>query len=68
MLSELVPEVLFSCDGCCFDVFAVSGDYVAFFDSHCVGSVVMVIVASTNHCTMGPRSSILSLNHYSRPY
>ena len=51
MLSEVVSEVLFSCDGFCFDVFAVSGDDVACFcDSHHVGSVVMVMATSTNHC------------------
>ena len=58
MPSKLVPEVLFSCDGCCFDVFAVSDD----------DAVVMVMVASTSHCAMGPQSTILSINHYSRPY
>ena len=60
MLSELVPEVLFTCDGCCFDVFAVSGDDAAHFcDCYCVGPVVMVMIASTNHCAMGPWPTIL---------
>ena len=31
MLSKLVPEVLLNCDGCCFDVFPVSGDDAACF-------------------------------------
>ena len=31
MLSKLVPYVLFSCDGCCFDVFAVSGYDISHF-------------------------------------
>ena len=45
MLGELVLEVLFGCDGCCFDVFAVSVDYVACFcKSYYVGFVAMVIV------------------------
>ena len=69
MLSKLVPEVLFSCDGCCFDVHSVSGDDAACFcNSYCVGSVVMVIVTSTNHYVMGSWSTILLLNCYSRPY
>ena len=71
MPNELVPEVLFSCDGCYFDVFAVSGDDVACFcDLYCVASV-MVIVASTNHYAMGPQSSCrtaivdpIKINHY----
>ena len=68
MLGQLVPKVLFGCDGCCFDVFAVSVDYVACFcESYCVGSVTMDMVASTNHCAIGSGSNIL-LNNYSRPY
>ena len=59
MLSELVFEVLFSCDGCCFDVFAVSSDDVACFcDSYYVGSVVMVMGPSMNHCAMAPWSTV----------
>ena len=50
MLGKLVPEVLFGCNGCCFDMFAVSVDYAACFcESYCVGSLDLVIVASTNH-------------------
>ena len=65
--SKLVPLVLFSCDGCCFDVFTVSGyDVSCFCDSYYVGSIVMVMVTSPN--AMGPWSTILLLNHYSRPY
>ena len=64
---ELVPMVLLSCDGYCFDVFTVSvNDAVCFCDSYCVGFVVMV--APTNHCTMSPWSTILSLNQCRRPY
>ena len=56
MPSELVFVAFFSCDGCYFDLFAVSGDDAACFcDSYCVGSVVMV--ASTNHCAMGSQFS-----------
>ena len=33
MSGELVPQVLFGCDGCCFVVFAVSVDYAACFVS-----------------------------------
>ena len=36
MLSELVPEVLLSCDGCCSDVFDVFGNYVACLVIHIV--------------------------------
>ena len=31
MPSGLIPEVLFSCEQCCFDGFGVSGDDVACF-------------------------------------
>ena len=55
MLNKLVPYVLFSCDGSCCDVFTVSGyDTSCFCDSYCVGYVVMVMVASSNHYAMGP--------------
>ena len=69
MPSKLVSEVLISCDGCCFDVFAVSDDDAASFgESYCVGSVVMVMVTSINHCAMDPQFTIFSMNCYGRPY
>ena len=53
MLGELVPEVLFACDGCCFDVFAVCVDYVTYFcEFYCVGSVSLVMVTCISHCAM----------------
>ena len=69
MPSKLVPEVLFSSDGCCFDLFAISSDGVACFCySYCVGSAVMAMVTPTSHCAMGSQSTIPFLNCYSRPY
>ena len=68
MSSELIPEILFSCDGCCFDMFAVPSHYVACHcDSDCLGSIVMVVITCTNNCPVGPWSTILLLNCYSRP-
>ena len=37
------------------------------FYPYCVGYIVMVMVASTNHCPIGPWSTMLSLSCYSRP-
>ena len=69
MLSELVPEILLSCDGCCFNMFAVPSYYVAWCcDFDCIGSFVVVVIAYANNCSMSPRSSILLLNCYSTPY
>ena len=69
MLSQVVLYALLSSDGSCLDVFTVSGDDTSCFcDFYYIGFVFMAMVASTNHCTMGPQSTILPLNHYYGPY
>ena len=60
MLGELVPKVLFDSDRCCFDVFAVSVDYVVCCcESYCVGTVAMVMspLPTTVPWVQGPPSS-----------
>ena len=69
MLSKLVPEIFFSCDGCYFKVLTVPSYYVACHcDSDCVWSIVMLLITYSNNCSMGPWSSFFSLDCYSRPY
>ena len=64
MPCELVPGVLFKCDGCCFDMFAVSGDYAACFVFFFVILIMQDLLLwlwsplpSTVPCVYGPPSS-----------
>ena len=59
MLGELVPGVLFSCDGfalMCFLFLLIM--HTCFCESYCVGSVAMAMVVSTKYSAKGPWSTI----------
>ena len=69
MLSKLVPEILFSCDGYCFNVFAVQSYYAACHcNLDCIVSMVMFVITCTNNYSTGLQYPILLLNHFSRSY
>ena len=60
MVSELVPEILLSCDKCYFKMFAVPSYYVACHcNLNCVRSIVMVMISYANNCCMDPQAPII---------
>ena len=69
ILSKLISGILFSCDGCYFNMSVICSYYAACHgDLDCVWSIVMVVVTYDNNCFMGRWSPILSLDYYTRPY